>query len=107
SGMLEQKGPGILILSGTNNTFGGKVLVSGGTLRPTAATVLGNGAVEVSNGGTFDLNGITFGNKTFTFSGAGVGGLGAVVNTGAAQQNAFLQVTLAGDTTFGGDVRFD
>jgi autotransporter-associated beta strand protein len=107
SGTLEQRGPGITILSNTNSTYSGDTLVTGGTLRPTTPAVLGFGNVVVSNGGTFDVNGQNFGTKLFTVSGAGVDGLGALINTGASQINALQQVTLAGDTTIGGDIRFD
>src|SRR6185437_11840077 len=63
--------------------------------------------------GTLDLspdlvnNGLNFGEKPFVVSGVGVGGNGAIINNGTNQQNAFQNITLTGNTTFGGDARFD
>ena len=42
-----------------------------------------------------------------TVTGAGVGGLGAIINTGGGQNNALHNVILAGNTTFGGPGRWD
>src|SRR5581483_8194666 len=39
--------------------------------------------------------------------GAGVGGNGAIVNSGAGQNNALRDVHMQGDTTFGGAGRWD
>ena len=64
--------------------------------------------VAVSGGGTLDLNGNIFngfiGSPIYSVSiaGAGVGGNGAIVNSGASQINALANVTLSADATIGG-----
>jgi autotransporter-associated beta strand protein len=101
---------GTLILSGAN-TYGGGTSITGGTVQVAGAantTWLGTGAVNVSNGATLDIGGVTtanavnFGTKQFNISGAGVGGNGAIVNSGLQQINAFENVALTGDATVGG-----
>jgi autotransporter-associated beta strand protein len=71
----------------------------------------GVGTVTVSGGGTFDASGSAPGSKydQLIVSGEGVGGAGAVVNTGGGLTNSnhFALITLAGDTTWGGTGRYD
>lgn len=111
---LVKSGAGTALIS-TANTFSGQTLVNAGLLRAGSAAALGLGGVGnetiVSGGGAFDINGVSMNTgitpESFRVSGDGVGGLGAVVNNGAAQQNAFSQMVLTGDTRFGGTGRFD
>ncbi|MFY7817779.1 MAG: beta strand repeat-containing protein, partial [Akkermansiaceae bacterium] len=103
---------GTLTLSGANLLGGGAVNVTGGTLRIGNSDALrGAGVVTVSNAGTFDANGTAVGVRypSLVVSGQGVGGNGAVVNNGAAVTNNshFRNITLAGDTTWGGSGRYD
>src|SRR5205807_10477513 len=70
--------------------------------------------VTVSPGAAFDIagnttaNNLNFGAKQFIISGTGVGGTGALVNSGTTnQQNAFQSVTLAADASVGGTARMD
>jgi autotransporter-associated beta strand protein len=66
-----------------------------------------DGATTINPGATLDVNGQNLGAEPVTVSGAGVGGNGAIVNSGADQLNALRAVTLVGDTTFGGTARWD
>ena len=109
SGNLEQRGPGLLILSGTN-TYTGSNTVSGGTLKPSTAGALGatTTPIVVLPAGTFDVNGINLSTHPYFISGSGAAGVGALISTAAGQQlNAALNVTMTGDATIGGTGRFD
>jgi len=107
-GALTQNGTGVLTLSG-DNSFTGPAAVTQGTLRAGSATALGavDGGTTVNPGATLDVNGQNLGAEPLTVSGAGVGGNGAIINTGGDQLNALRAVTLVGDTTFGGTARWD
>lgn len=107
---IIKSGTSALVLS-TPNTFRGDVLVNAGTLRIGNAGALGatNGQTIIAAGATLDLAGVNPGTESVTVQGAGVGGLGAVINTGAGIVNNGLRgrVTLAGDTTFSAPARWD
>lgn len=109
AGKLEKKGRGLMVLSAAQPNLTGPVTVSEGTLRPGTATSLGTvaGGTIVTNGGSLDVNGLNLGAEVVTVSGAGVNGQGAIINSGAGQNNAFQYVVLAGDTVFGGPNRWD
>lgn len=111
SGTLTKSGAGILTLNGAN-TFTGSVSVVQGTLKAGSTQALGRtaGGTFISDGATLDVNDLNLGLEPVTVSGAGVGGLGAIVeNTGSAAFNQanLAFVTLSGDTTFGGTGRWD
>lgn len=104
-----------LDLGGTN-TFTGPVSISDGIVKITTATALGSTAAgtTVSGTGTLDLGGgfaldaLNIQGEPITISGDGVIGLGAIINSGATQQqNALASVTLAGNASIGGTSRFD
>jgi autotransporter-associated beta strand protein len=88
------------------------VTVLAGTLKVDNNSALGNatGKTVVSNGATLDLGGPGFGvnavnliSEVIMVSGTGVGGQGAIINSGSvAQDNALHTVVLTGHTTFGG-----
>ena len=107
SGGLTKNGAGALALSG-NNSFEGEVIVNAGTLRPGSSTALGgtNGATILASGASLDVNAQNLGGESVTISGTGVGGY-AIFNSGVQSLNALRYVTLAGDTTLGGDFRWD
>lgn len=113
---FNKTGAGRLQLTATN-TFSGEVTVKAGTLRladnvPGAlgATGTGNGTV-VEDGATLDVYSAykVGSNEDIVIKGSGVGGLGALVNTGptAYYNNGYRNLTLAGDATIGGSQRFD
>src|SRR6185369_12148992 len=89
-------------------------LISQGTLKVASSSSLGaipGGDVTISPGGTLDLGAgsfVSFGTKQFFIAGSGVGGTGAITNSGAnSDTTAFLYVTLTGDATLGGTGRYD
>jgi MYXO-CTERM domain-containing protein len=115
AGSLAKSGAGALTLTAAN-TFEGTTTVSAGRLIVQNNAALGStaGGTSVLSGATLDLGGtlatnaLNLGAEVVTVSGAGLGGLGALVHTGAnAQQNALQQVVLSGDATFGGTQRWD
>jgi fibronectin-binding autotransporter adhesin len=107
-----------LTLSGVNS-YSGTTNINAGTLKVSNFYALGSatgGAVNIASGATLDLGGVTTANlaggnfalKQFKVAGTGVGGNGAIVDTGAvAQQNAFGRIQLTADASFGGSQRFD
>jgi autotransporter-associated beta strand protein len=106
SGSLEQKGSGVLTLSGSNN-YNGVTLISSGTLQAGNNSALGSTAAgtTIASGGTLDINNMNLGSEPIFVQGQGVGNNGAIVNsntaTSTAPQQALRFVTLTGDTTFG------
>ena len=113
---FTKTGDGALQLAGAN-TYSGETVVQSGILRlslrvPDAlgAVGAGNGTV-VWNGATLDLNG-AYADATpgepITASGFGVGGIGAVINTGGGHVNRSTgTLTLLGDTLVSGPYRMD
>jgi autotransporter-associated beta strand protein len=90
---------------GTANTFSGNVTITGGALVISNAAALGSTAnpVYVTNGGTLDIDANALNLEPVIVSGAGVNGVGALINSSATQQNnAYRNVTMTGDTTIGG-----
>ena len=112
SGTLTQNNTNVVTLSG-NSTFAGTVTVAQGTLQVGGSNGLGSAtSVTVNNGATFDVGGTAlFGNGNANLivsaSGSGVGGNGAIINSGTSQTRVLHTVTLTGDTTFGGTSDWD
>ena len=103
SGNVQQKGPGTLVLSGTNS-YSGTTTVSAGVLQLANPLALGTTAAGtiVQNGGALDLNGLSIGNETITIYGAGAGS-GALVNTNTSAAAALSgPVTLGANAAAGG-----
>ncbi len=100
---IVKMGTSTLTLS-TANSFTGPVEVQNGMLQIGSDTALGSTAADtvVDDGGTLDLNGHNLGGEALTVAGAGYAGQGAVVNYGGSQFQAVRQITMTGDTTFGG-----
>lgn len=107
AGVIVKGGTSTLSLNTANNNFSGSVMVQGGALRMGNNEAFGSGTVNISSGATLDLNGGSPGAVLITAEGAGVGGSGAIVNSGADQIHAVQNLALAGDTTFGGPGRWD
>jgi|GEM_PF-2703475 len=109
AGTLIQSNGSTLTVSGNNLGFTGAVVVAQGTLKIGAGNALGsrtNVLVTIKTGATLDFGGIA-GSNSVTVSGLGVGGNGALVNSGALQISALQFISLAGDTVFGGTGRWD
>jgi autotransporter-associated beta strand protein len=112
AGTISQIGTGITTLTGNNGTFAGSVAISQGTLQVGSTNAIGTTASVAVTNGTFDVGGFAlFGNGNaglvVTVTGAGTGGNGAIVNSGANQTKVLHTVTLVGDTTFGGTGDWD
>ncbi len=115
SGALVKTGTNLLDLT-TANTFTGTASIQEGIVRVAQTGALGStgSGTVVADGATLDVGGaassdsLTLQAEPITVSGAGADGLGALANHSALQQvNAFGNVTLAGDTSFGGSARWD
>jgi autotransporter-associated beta strand protein len=100
---------GAVVLSGSNVAYGSEINVHSGALRPGAANSLGSATarVVVAGGTALDVNGQNSGPVPVFVEGSGIGGAGAIVNSGAQQLNALQHVTLSDDATFGGANRWD
>jgi fibronectin-binding autotransporter adhesin len=115
NGSINNLGPGTVTLSGNNSGFSGSDNIMQGTLRVTTSTALGdpNGTtLTIANGATLDVtaNTVNLGNLPISVSGSGVGNNGAIVNNGhntAGGTPNMANVTMQGDTTFGGNGRLD
>jgi|GEM_PF-2136044 len=108
---FTKAGNGILTLSGAN-TINGPITVTAGTLKAGSAGALGGAGAgnetSVLSGATLDINGQALTTtEIIKIAGTGVGGNGALVNNGAAQQNALNKVVLTADATLGGTGRLD
>ncbi|EEF63395.1 beta strand repeat-containing protein [Pedosphaera parvula] len=97
---LTKEGTNSLTISSTNS-FVGRVSINAGTVVLGSATGLGATAnsVYITNSGALDVGGNNLGLQPIIASGSGVNGSGAIVNSGAAQNDALRNLTLAGDTT--------
>ena len=112
AGELVKSGSGRLLLQGIN-TYTGPTTIKEGVLMVYTNNALGStvtGTV-IEAGATLDLggnagaNGLILGAEQITVSGAGVNGRGAIINSSnVSQYNAMRFLTLAGDTTFGGEL---
>jgi autotransporter-associated beta strand protein len=117
-GLVEELDTNLVLLSDAGTSSGNwGVTIMNGTVQAADNTALGSlpgGAVTITNGGTFDVganttaNNANFGAKQFYLAGAGVGGNGAIINSyNADQEDAFEDITLTANATFGGAYRWD
>jgi fibronectin-binding autotransporter adhesin len=114
AGALVKSGSGTLTLSGDGSAYTGPVTVNGGILSvQTSASLATASSTTVTNGGSLDIgnNKVALAQEPITVSGSGVGGNGAIVNSGGysggAVATSFQKLTLAGNTTIGGPGRLD
>ena len=105
---LVKSGAGTLRLSGVN-TYTGATTINTGTLIAGNAAALGanTAGTTVAAGATLDVGGQNLGTEVVTISGTGVGGNGAIVNSGVDQINALGRIVLAANSTIGGSSRWD
>jgi autotransporter-associated beta strand protein len=107
---IVKSGVGNVTLGGAN-TYTGGVTINGGTLRITNNQALGaNGnLITIADGAALDLNGAHSATRDYqaVIAGSGVGGTGAIVNTGGGQNHGFGSITLTADATIGGSGRWD
>jgi fibronectin-binding autotransporter adhesin len=117
TGGLVKSGLGTVTLATANN-YTGPTNITAGTVKIGHNSALGavgaGNETNVSAGATLDLNGglaanaLTLAPEVIRIAGTGVGGTGALVNSGTlAQQNALSYVTLTADAALGGTGRFD
>ncbi|HEX3799712.1 MAG TPA: LamG-like jellyroll fold domain-containing protein [Verrucomicrobiae bacterium] len=107
SGSLIKKGTSLLTLNVSAN-FTGTVNISGGTVYAGNFAFQSVAAMTVTNGGTLDFAGgpLSTG-QPLTVGGVGVGKGGALINTSYELYDQVFNMTLVGDTTFGGTSRWD
>jgi len=108
TGSVVQMGGSTLTLSGANTFTGNVVVTNSSTLIVGSSSALGggSGSIIVANGSTLDING-NYGSKPVVVSGSGVGGNGAITDSGGAVYGYTSSVTLSGDTTFAMPNRWD
>ncbi len=102
SGTVTKAGNGILTLAGAN-TYTGATAVNSGTVVVQNAAGLGTNAAgtTVANGATLAFDGAAYtSNEGLTLAGSGVGGLGALRNTGA-DHTLSGNIALTAETTVG------
>ncbi len=116
-------GSGALVKTGTNlldlvaaNSFAGQTTINQGIVRVAVNGALGSSSAGtvIADGATLDIGGaassdsLSLQAESITVSGIGADSQGALINRSALQQvNVFGPVALAGDTTFGGNARWD
>lgn len=100
---ISKTGSGTLALSG-NNSFTGPFTIVEGVVKAGSTTPFGSAhkGTIVASGATLDLNGQSLGGEMVTFSGEGVNGQGAIVNTGVYQPQLLRYTALGGPATIGG-----
>ncbi|HZQ45465.1 MAG TPA: autotransporter-associated beta strand repeat-containing protein, partial [Verrucomicrobiae bacterium] len=112
AGSLTYEGGNTLLLSGSSSFSGNLAVNNNSTLQIGSSTAVGSaaGGLTVSSGSTLDANGNAV-IKSITVSGTGVGGNGAITDTGGSLYDSGVglatNITLAGDTTFSYPVRWD
>jgi len=110
TGVVTNQGGGVFVYGGDNSQADMNLAVeTNTTLRTASATALGRlvGTTLIENGGTLDVNGQNLGAKSVSVAGNGVGGNGAIINTGTAQNSALQSIVLLTNATFGGTTRWD
>jgi autotransporter-associated beta strand protein len=111
-GGLTKQGTGTVTMN-TTNDFTGPVTLSAGLFVAGSDGALGstNGGTTIASGATLDVQTNKFQGELVQVSGAGYDGQGAIINSDGVNtfgaRNALRNVTLNGNTTFGGSGRWD
>jgi len=108
-------GPGSLIKEGSSLLtiyappgLSGSVIIGGGAIDAATNVFSDVSSITISNGATLDVGGSSLNNnKPITVSGQGLNGEGAIYNTDGDYPTETVNITLAGDTKFGGSARWD
>ncbi len=108
---LVKDGSGMLTIN-SQNTFTGDTVINQGTVKFASGRAFGSyragrpvDQVTINAGGAVDLNGVGDATYGYTIAGTGVGGTGAITNTGGNIGNGLAQtsnITLAADASIGG-----
>jgi len=111
AGSLIKEGSSTLTINSPAN-FTGAATIGGGAVYAGDSSFASVSSVTITNNATLDFaGGALSGNLPITVSGTGVNGEGALYNSGGGQYDQTLDITLAGDTTFGaasgGNSRWD
>ncbi|WP_425619316.1 autotransporter-associated beta strand repeat-containing protein [Anatilimnocola sp. NA78] len=109
AGGITKVGAGVLTLSGSSS-FGGVANINAGTARIGSSLAFGAQSaaftkVVVADGASVDFNGIIDAAYGYTITGTGVGGVGALTNSGGGIGNFSAQasgIRLAGNAAIGG-----
>lgn len=109
---ITKSGTNVLVITNSGvNSYTGGVAINGGTVQIGSASSLGatTNTTTIASGATLDIHGVASVPQAMVVQGSGVGGNGAIVNKGAALSNqGFVgNISLAGDTVFGGTNRWD
>ncbi len=120
---LQKQGTGTLTLGSTSNNYGGKTVITEGTLRLGTSGVIPNGsALTIASGATFDLNNqtetigslagagtVAFGTGTLIAGGDNTSTLfsGAFNGTGVFEKTGNGTFTLGTDLTYAGTMRLN
>jgi hypothetical protein len=107
SGGLDKEGPSALTITSAGN-FTGTATISGGSVYAGNNCLDSVSALTITNDATLDFGGGQIqGGQPVTVSGPGLNGEGALYNSYNNYPAETLNITLAGNTTFGGTARWD
>ena len=107
SGSLVKQGASTLTIVAPGN-FTGPVAIRGGALYAGNNCLKSVASITITNDATLDLGGGTFSdNKPVLVSGSGLSGEGAIYNSYNDYPSEAMNITMAGDTKFGGSARWD
>ncbi|MBA4150700.1 MAG: autotransporter-associated beta strand repeat-containing protein [Verrucomicrobia bacterium] len=104
TGTFVKQGPGKMTVTSANTTYDGAIVIQEGILKLGATGALGSttGGTTIANGATLDLNNRIAPHEPVIVSGAGVDGLGAIIDSiGGGVDHELTDVTMVGHTTFG------
>ncbi len=107
SGSLTKTGSSVLTLN-TVGGYTGAVTIQAGTLATPANTLASASSITITNTGTFDLAGSSLtGPAVINVASLGTNNQGAIFNSVGSYPVEVLNVTLTGDSVFGGSARWD